>query len=61
LDQAGRPQYAVDALPVLMKELSLETAAKIMSAMDAKKEDDMESLDMKSDQAAAKKGKRTDG
>ena len=62
LDQAGRPQYAVDALPVLMRELSLETAAKIMNAMDEKEEDKtMESLDMKSDQAATKKGKRADG
>ena len=61
LDQAGRPQYAIDALPVFMKELSLETASQILKAMDKTQEEEMESLDMKSDQKGSKKTKPADG
>ena len=61
LDQSGRPQYAIDALPVLTKKLSLATATEILKAMDRTQEEEMESLDMKSDQKGSKKTKPADG
>ena len=33
MDESGRPQYQADALPVLMRSLSMETASKLMGAM----------------------------
>ena len=57
-DESGSPQYQVDALPVLMKMLSLQTASKIMSAMNNDEEEEAIELDFKSPQAATKKGDR---
>ena len=38
LDESGRPQYQADALPVLMRSPSMDTASKLMGAMnDSKK------------------------
>ena len=50
LDEAGTPQYAVDALPVLTRELSMATAAKLMSAMNEDAEEEAE-FDLKSPSA----------
>ena len=59
-DESGSPQYQIDALPVLMKVLSLETASKIMGAMnDSEEEEEAIELDFKSPEAAAKKGARS--
>ena len=33
LDENGSPQYQIDAIPVLMRVLSMQTAAKLMGAM----------------------------
>ena len=57
-DESGTPQYQVDALPVLMKVLSLQTASKILGAMNNNDEEDAIELDFKSPQAATKKGDR---
>ena len=57
LDANGQPQYQSDALPVLMNALSMETAAKLMGALnDSEEEEEME-LDFKSPEAPAKAGK----
>ena len=59
MDEGGSPQYQSDAIPVLMRVLSMQTAAKILSAMNsAEEEEDME-LDFKSPEEPAKKGKST--
>ena len=47
LDANGQRQYQVDALPVLMRVLSMSTAAKLMGAMNEEEEEET-SLDMKS-------------
>ena len=57
-DESGSPQYQVDALPVLMKALSLDTASKIIGAMNKEDEEEAIELDFKSSQAGAKKGER---
>ena len=55
LDEGGRPQYQIDALPVLTKVLSMATAAKLMGAMnETEGEEDEVSLDMKSVSKGAK-------
>ena len=60
LDEGGRPQYQIDALPVLTKVLSMATAAKLMGAMNETDEEEEEvSLDFKSPQAPVKKGKQS--
>ena len=58
LDESGRPQYQADALPVLMRNLSMETASALMGAMNDKQEEEDEELDIKSSQGTAKKGKQ---
>ena len=58
LDANGQPQYQSDALPVLMNVLSMETAAKLLGAMNEGAEEEMD-LDLKSSQAPVKAGKRT--
>ena len=58
-DANGNEQYQVDALPVLLKLLSLQTASKIMGAMNNEDEEEAIELDFKSPQATAKKGERT--
>ena len=42
LDEGGRPQYQADALPVLMRSLSMDTAGKLMGAMNDKDEEEDE-------------------
>ena len=55
MDEGGSPQYQSDAIPVLMRVLSMQTAAKILSAMNsAEEEEDME-LDLKSHSKTARK------
>ena len=56
MDESGSPQYQSDAIPVLMRVLSMQTAAKLMGAMNETKEEDVE-LDYKSPEEPAKKGK----
>ena len=59
LDEGGRPQYQIDALPVLTKVLSMATAAKLMGAMnEAEEEEEQVDYDIKSTEAAVKKGKQ---
>lgn len=60
LEQDGQTQqYQVDALPVLMRVLSMSTASKLMGAMtDSEEEEDFD-LDLKSDQEPAKKGAKS--
>ena len=56
LDEGGRPQYQIDALPVLTKVLSMATAAKLMGAMnETDEEEDEVSLDIKSPKGTAGK------
>ena len=56
LDEGGQPQYQVDALPVLMRVLSMATAAKLMGAMtQTEEEEDEVELDIKSLESSAKK------
>ena len=55
LDEHGQRQYAVDALPVITRMLSMSTAAKLMSAMNDDAEEEID-LDMKSDQEGSQKG-----
>ena len=57
LDEGGLPQYQADALPVLMRVLSMQTAAKLMGAMNETEEEEDIELDIKSPEGAAKKGK----
>ena len=54
LDENGQQQYQVDAVPVLMKALSMETAGKIMSAMNDSEEEEDLALDVKSPEVTAK-------
>ena len=53
MDEAGVPQYQADALPVLLRVLSMATAAKLMGAMNDDAEEDEQELDLKSHQGAA--------
>jgi len=56
LTQAGQPQYQADALPVLLKQLSLKTTTRILQQLEVEVQE-AEELDMKSDQEGAEKGK----
>ena len=56
LDQNGSPQYQADAIPVLMRVLSMQTAAKLISAMNAESDEEDIELDMKSPESSAEKG-----
>ena len=60
LDENGQPQYQADALPVLMRVLSMATAAKLMGAMN-EEEEEVEDFDLKSPQESAKKGSKAAG
>ena len=53
MDEAGTPQYQADALPVLLRVLSMATAAKLMGAMNDGAEEDEVELDIKSLKGAA--------
>ena len=57
LDEGGQPQYQADALPVLLRVLSMQTAAKLMGAMNETEEEEGMEMDIKSPEGAAKKGK----
>ena len=57
MDEGGSPQYQADALPVLLRVLSMTTASKILGAMNpTEEEEDEVELDLKSPEGAAKKG-----
>ena len=58
LDESGRPQFQADALPVLMRDLSMETASALMGAMNDKQDEEEEEFDIKSPQGTVKKGKQ---
>ena len=47
LDANGQQQFQVDALPLLLSQLSMASAAKLMGAMNSEEEDDID-LDLKS-------------
>ena len=55
LDANGERQYQINALPVIVSLLSMQTAAKLMGAMNEDAEEEI-SLDMKSDQEGPQKG-----
>ena len=55
LDQSGQRQYAANALPVIMKLLSLSTASKLLGEMN-KDIEEMEGLDMKSPSEGVEEG-----
>ena len=61
MDQSGVPQYQADALPVLLRVLSMATAAKLMGAMNPEEEEDEQELDLKSHQGAAEKRAKSAG
>ena len=52
MDEGGNPQYGSDAVPVLMRVLSMATAAKLMGAMNDSGEEEEVELDIKSPQGA---------
>ncbi|MBP04330.1 MAG: hypothetical protein CMA72_06055 [Euryarchaeota archaeon] len=54
LDEGGQRQYESDAIPVLMRQLSMKTATALMSALNPEEDEEEEALDMKSPQEAAK-------
>ena len=55
LDQGGQRQYAANALPVIMRLLSMSTAAKLLGELN-KDIEDMEALDMKSPSEGVEEG-----
>ena len=59
MDEGGSPQYQADALPVLLRVLSMTTASKILGAMNPTEEEDEVELDLKSPEGAAKKEKKS--
>jgi hypothetical protein len=61
MDEGGSPQYQSDAIPVLMRVLSMQTSAKILSAMNAAEEDEDTDLDIKSPEESAKERKSVAG
>ena len=58
LDANGGPQYQIDALPVIMGALSMETASKLLGAMNDSEEEEAIELDFKSVKEPVKKGER---
>lgn len=48
LDENGKQQYAIDALPLFMDGLSMASASKILGALSAEEEEAYSDLDMKS-------------
>ena len=59
VDANGVPQYQIDALPVIMGALSMETAGKLLGAMNESDEEEELNLDFKSAEEAPKKGARS--
>jgi hypothetical protein len=58
MDEGGSPQYQSDAIPVLLRVLSMATASKLMAAMNSAEEEEDVELDLKSDQKPASKRSR---
>ena len=59
-DANGVPQYQIDALPVIMGALSMETAGKLLGAMnDTDEEEEAVELDFKSPEEAPTKRARS--
>ena len=56
MDESGTPQYGSDAVPVLMRVLSMATAAKLMGAMNDSEEEEETEFDLKSVGEGAAKG-----
>ena len=54
LDEGGQKQYQVDAIPVLMRQLSMKTATEIMAALNPDEDEEAEALDMKSAEEGSK-------
>ena len=52
------PQYQIDALQVIMNALSMETASKLLGALNSGEEEAVE-IDFKSPEEAPKEGQRT--
>jgi hypothetical protein len=61
MDEGGSPQYQSDAIPVLMRVLSMQTSAKILSAMNAAEEEEDTDLDIKSLEESAQERKSVAG
>ena len=59
LDANGVPQYQIDALPVIMGALSMETAGKLLGAMNDSEEEEELQLDFKSPEEASAKRARS--
>ena len=55
MEDGKTPQYQIDALPVIMGALSMETAAKLMGAMNSDEEEEAVELDLKSNSETARK------
>jgi len=48
LDEGGQRQYSPDAIPVLIRQLSMKTATEIMAALSPDEDEEEQELDMKS-------------
>ena len=59
MDESGMPQYQADALPVLLRVLSMSTASKLLGALNEVEEEEELELDFKSHQEPAKKTKQS--
>ena len=59
MDESGMPQYQADALPVLLRVLSMSTASKLLGALNEVEEEEELELDFKSPQEPAKKTKQS--
>jgi hypothetical protein len=59
LDEAGRNQYQVDAIPVLQKALPMEMASKLIGAMQSDETEEEEEMDYKSPEGSVQTGKPT--
>jgi len=53
LDENGQPQFAIDALPLLMSQMSMKSATKLLGALSDEEEEAYSELDMKSIKNAA--------
>jgi len=53
LDENGQPQFAIDALPLLMSQMSMKSASKLLGALSDEEEEAYSELDMKSIKNAA--------
>ena len=56
LDESGQRQYSPDAIPVLLRQLSMKTATEMMAALNPDEDEEEAELDMKSASKGAKKG-----